>query len=80
MNYVQAFYVENSKIILDNLPIELYNQLNEKGLLSQVDDSPWATKVNILGRTYHLIVSKRKEAVNDFMNGVFYLPEQNDGK
>lgn len=78
MNYVQAFYVENSKIVLDNLPIELYNKIHEDGLFGQVDDNPWTTKVTLLGRTYHLIVSKRKETVNDFMNGVFYLPEQND--
>jgi hypothetical protein len=73
MDYVQAFYVENSKIILDNLPQEIYNGMNEDGFLSNVDNSPWTTKINILGRTYHLIFSKRQETVSDFMNGVFYL-------
>ena len=78
MNYVQAFYVERSKIVLDNLPQEVYDKMHADGLLSQVDGSPWTTKVTLLGRTYHLIFSKRKESVNDFMNGVFYLPEQKD--
>jgi hypothetical protein len=75
MNYVQAFYVENSKIILDNLPQEVYDGMRADGLLDLTDDSPWTTKINYLERVYHIVFSRRKETINDFMNGVFYLTE-----
>ena len=74
-NYVQAFYIENSKIVLDNLPQVVYDKMKEEGLLDSVDESPWTIRIDYLGRVYHIVLSRRKETVNDFMNGVFYLTE-----
>ena len=74
---VQAFRIENREIILDNLPSILYDSIQEHvpQFYEKVDNSVWNMPVVHDGKTYYVIISRNKKAVEDFMNAVLFTEE-----
>ena len=71
---VQAFRVENREIVLDNLPSTLYDDIQEyvPEFYEKIDDSAWNMPVVYDDKVYHVIMSRNKNAVENFMNAVLF--------
>jgi len=71
---VQAFRVENREIILDNLPPTLYDTIQEDvpEFYEKIDDKVWNMPVIHDDKVYYVIMSRNKNAVEDFMNAVLF--------
>jgi hypothetical protein len=76
-SYTQAFYVKDKKIILDDLPIELYNSVNEQipEFYSKIDERAWISTVEKDDIKYYVVLSRKKEAVQEFMNTVLFAEQ-----
>jgi len=76
-SYTQAFYVKDKKIILDDLPIELYNSVNEQipEFYSKIDERAWISLFFKDDIKYYVVLSKTKEAVEEFMNAVLFTEQ-----
>jgi hypothetical protein len=82
MNYVQVFYIENGKIILDNLPSELYDIIQEAApeFYKRIDDNAWIMPVEYDNIEYQVVISRSKSSVENFMNGFLFAEEFLNGK
>lgn len=76
-SYTQAFYVKDKKIILDDLPIELYNSVNEQipEFYDKIDERAWISTVEKDDIKYYVVLSRKKEAVQEFMNTVLFAEQ-----
>jgi hypothetical protein len=77
---IQAFRVENRKIILDNLPSELYDNIEETvpEFYERIDEKAWVMEATTSGEDgikYSIVMSRNKDAVKEFMNTVLFTEE-----
>lgn len=79
---VQAFYVKNRKILLDDLPAELYDRVYEQipKFYDSVDDRAWVSHIEKDDIKYHVVISRNQESVEDFMNAVLFTEEILNGQ
>lgn len=73
--YVQAFYVKDREIILDNLPKELYDNIQQQmpDFYERIDQKVWVSEITSPdGIKFYVIISRTKESITEFMNAVLF--------
>lgn len=77
--YIQAFHIENSRIIVDEMTEELYNAIRDKGSkhLEQINEGAWIIEMMSPDRNikYYIAISTDKNVVSKFMHGVMFADE-----
>lgn len=75
---VQAFRLENKKIMLDNLPKELYDNIQEQmpEFYEKIDAKAWVSEIiSPDGIKFYVVMSRNSEAVKEFMHTILYAEE-----
>jgi hypothetical protein len=76
---VQTFRIENKKIVLDNLPTDLYDKIGKEApdYYERVDEKAWVMEATSPEDQikYYIVVSRSKEAIQEFMNTVLFTEE-----
>lgn len=75
---VQAFRIENKQIVLDNLPVEVYDNIekNIPKFYETIDTKAWLSEIISPDNTkYYVIMSRNTEAVTEFMNVVMFTED-----
>jgi hypothetical protein len=76
---VQVFRIDNKKIVLDNLPADLYDKIGEEApdYYDRIDEKAWVMEATSLENQikYYIVVSRNEEAIREFMHTVLFAEE-----
>jgi hypothetical protein len=71
---VQAFYIKDHKIIIDNLPNVLYDGIQESvpEFYEKIDNKAWVMPITLEDKKYQIVMSRDIESVKDFMQAILF--------
>jgi hypothetical protein len=76
-SYIQVFSKRNGKIALDNLPSELYDIVEQSApeFYNRIDENAWIMPIEYDNIKYQVVISRNKNSVESFMNGLLFAEE-----
>jgi hypothetical protein len=76
-SYIQVFSKKDGRIILDNLPTELYDIVEQSApeFYERIDDNAWIMPIEYDNIQYQVAISRSKNSVESFMNGLLFAED-----
>jgi hypothetical protein len=75
--YVQSFYIKDKKIVLSQLPQDLYDEINKSNpeYFKKIDNRVWIMPITSDDIEYYIVLSKDIESVEEFMHHILFIEE-----
>ena len=77
--YIQAFYIKDKKIVLEQLPQNLYDNIRESNpeYFARIDKRAWIMPIiSDDDIEYHIVLSTDIESVEQFMHHILFIEEK----
>ena len=76
--YIQAFYIKDKAIVLDQLPQDLYDKIRQSNpeYFTRVDKRIWIMPMMLNDIEYHVVLSTDIESVEQFMDNILFIEEK----